>query len=170
MTVADIIIRNAQIVDGTGRAGFAGDVAITSDRISSVGGTLNTNAREEIDAGGLVLSPGFIDAHTHDDRIVLADPAMACKISQGVTTVVTGNCGISIAPVSLTKRPPAPLDLIGQEPGDFYGSFADYFKALEAHPAAINVVAQAGHSALRVMAMGDQLDRPATASEIEMMV
>jgi N-acyl-D-amino-acid deacylase len=93
---------------------------------------------------------------------------MTCKISQGVTTVVTGNCGISIAPVKVSKRPPAPLDLIGQEPKDFFASFSEYFDALDANPPAINVVAQVGHSSLRVMAMSD-LNRPATNSEIDLM-
>lgn len=172
MANADIIFRNASLVDGTGAAAQPADVAVKGDRIAAIAPTLNMNASQEIDVGGHVLAPGFIDAHTHDDRIVLADPDMACKISQGVTTVVTGNCGISIAPVALDKRPPAPLDLIGQEPHDFFGSFADYFNAFDAKPAAINVVAQVGHSSLRVMAMGamsEELDRPATASEIETM-
>lgn len=166
---ADIVIRNARVVDGTGRETFSADVAIAGDRICAIGERLAVSGREEVDAAGLVLSPGFIDAHTHDDRIVLADPGMACKISQGVTTVVTGNCGISIAPVRLTRRPPAPLDLIGQEPADFFPTFDAYFAELDAKPAAINVVAQVGHSALRVMAMGDDLDRAATAAEIDVM-
>jgi N-acyl-D-amino-acid deacylase len=168
MTTADIVIRNAQLIDGRGTPARSADVAIAGDRISAIGPTLNLNAADEIDADGLALTPGFIDAHTHDDRIVLADPAMACKISQGVTTVVTGNCGISIAPVALTKRPPAPLDLIGQEPEDFFASFSAYFHAVDANPPAVNVVAQVGHSALRVMAMSD-LTRPATKAEIDTM-
>jgi N-acyl-D-amino-acid deacylase len=169
MTVADIIIRNTQLIDGSGNPKTPADVAITGDRISAVGAALDINATEQIDADGLALAPGFIDAHTHDDRIVLVDPSMACKISQGVTTVVTGNCGISIAPVTLDKRPPPPIDLIGQEPKNFFTRFSQYFEALEAAPPAINVVAQVGHSSLRLMAMGYELDRPATASEIETM-
>jgi N-acyl-D-amino-acid deacylase len=168
MADVDLIIRNAQVVDGSGGAIIKADVAVIGDRISSIGPSLDLNAADEIDAEGLALAPGFIDAHTHDDRIVLADPAMTCKISQGVTTVVTGNCGISIAPVRLTTRPPAPLDLIGQEPRDFFASFTDYFAALDATAPAVNVVAQVGHSSLRVMAM-DTLDRPATSGEIDTM-
>ncbi len=168
MAGADFIIRNAQLIDGTGQPAIPADVAVTGDRVTAVGPSLNVAATEEIDANGLALAPGFIDAHTHDDRIVLVDPAMNCKISQGVTTVVTGNCGISIAPVSLPSQPPAPLDLIGREAKDFFASFADYFAALDANPSAINVVAQVGHSSLRVMAM-DDLERPATSSEIDTM-
>jgi N-acyl-D-amino-acid deacylase len=169
MTVADIVIRNTQLIDGSGNPKTPADVAITGDRISAVGPALDINATEQIDAGGLALAPGFIDAHTHDDRIVLADPAMACKTSQGVTTVVTGNCGISIAPVAIDQRPPPPIDLIGQEPANFFTRFSQYFDALDAAPPAINVVPQVGHSSLRLMAMGYELDRPATAPEIEAM-
>ncbi|MGI9478788.1 MAG: N-acyl-D-amino-acid deacylase family protein [Hyphomicrobiaceae bacterium] len=166
MTAADLIIRNAVLIDGTGAPRRSADVAITDDRISAVDDTLDLNASEEVDAKGLILAPGFIDAHTHDDRIVLVDPAMSCKISQGVTTVVTGNCGISIAPVSIDRCPPAPLDLIGKLPEQFFASFSSYFDALDTKPPAVNVVAQAGHSSLRVMAMSE-LDRPATPSEID---
>jgi len=167
-TVANLLFRNATLIDGTGAPSRAADVAITNDRISAVGDVLDIEAAEEIDAQGLVLAPGFIDAHTHDDRIVLVDPAMSCKSSQGVTTVVTGNCGISIAPVKIDQRPPAPLDLIGDSPDSFFASFSDYFDALAATPPAVNVVAQVGHSSLRVMAMGN-LDRPATTAEIDSM-
>jgi len=166
--MTDIIIRNARIIDGSGTASTTGDLAVTGDRISAVEATLDINAAEEIDAGGLALAPGFIDAHTHDDRIVLADPAMACKVSQGVTTVVTGNCGISIAPVSIAKRPPGPLDLICPSPDDFFATFADYFAALEKSPSSVNVVAQVGHASLRVAVM-DTFDRAATDSEIDKM-
>lgn len=166
--MTDIIIRNAMIIDGTGSVGTTGDLAVTGDRISAIGAALDLDALDEIDAGGLALAPGFIDAHTHDDRIVLVDPAMACKVSQGVTTVITGNCGISIAPVSINKRPPGPLDLICPSPDDFFPRFTDYFAALEKAPPAVNVVAQVGHASLRVAVM-DQFDRAATADETEKM-
>jgi len=168
MTNAKLVFRNTRLIDGTGGPSRVADVAIADDRICAIGDTLDIQAAEDIDAQGLVLAPGFIDAHTHDDRIVLVDPGMSCKSSQGVTTVVTGNCGISIAPVSLDQRAPAPLDLIGDKPDSFFASFCDYFDALSAVPPAVNVVAQVGHSSLRVMAMSD-LDRPATAAEIDTM-
>ncbi len=168
MTAATVIFRNARLIDGTGAPSRQADVAISDDRIIAVGDGLDIPAREQVDASGLALAPGFIDAHTHDDRIVLVDPSMRSKVSQGVTTVVTGNCGISIAPVALSQRPPAPLDLIGEEPAAFFASFDDYFNALAAQPPAVNVVAQVGHSSLRVMAM-NELDRPATESELAAM-
>lgn len=164
----DLVIRNALIFDGTGATPFAGDVAVMGDRIAAVGSTLACEAKVEIDAGGKALAPGFIDAHTHDDRIVLTDPSMACKVSQGVTTVVTGNCGVSIAPVSIDKRPPGPLDLICPDPSDFFATFAAYFDALTEAPPSVNVLAQAGHASLRVGVM-DSFDRPATDAEIEKM-
>lgn len=165
MENADLVIRNARIIDGTGGPSFQGDVAIRDDRITAVGPGLPLTAGREIDAGGKALAPGFIDAHTHDDRAVLADPDHACKISQGVTTVVVGNCGVSIAPVSTDRRPPAPLDLICPTPNDFHADFAGYFRALDQDPASVNVVAQIGHSSLRLAAMGEDLARPATPEE-----
>jgi len=165
LPTADLVFRNAQLIDGTGAPSRTADIAITDDRISAIGDRLSIEADEEIDAQGLVLAPGFIDAHTHDDRIVLVDPAMHCKTSQGVTTVVTGNCGISIAPVNIHQRPPAPLDLIGSDPDSFFTSFSAYFDALESTPPAVNVLAQVGHSSLRVSVM-DDLNRAASTAEI----
>lgn len=166
--IADLIIRNAILIDGTGTPGVPGDLAVTGNRISAIGSSLDCNAADEIDAGGKALAPGFIDAHTHDDRAVLVDPAMSCKISQGVTTVVTGNCGVSIAPVTINERPPGPLDLICPNPSDFFPSFAEYFAELEKSPPTVNVIAQAGHASLRVGAM-DRFDRAASEDEIEQM-
>ena len=161
----DLIVRNANIIDGTGQAGYRGDVAVNDDRISAVGDLSGLSGGVEIDAQGLVLAPGFIDSHTHDDHAVLTDPDMVCKISQGVTTVVTGNCGISLAPLKISQRPPPPIDLITDNPANFFSSFGGYFDALDKAPPAVNVVAQVGHSTLRLGAMED-LRRSADASEI----
>ena len=165
---ADTIIRNAQLIDGTGTPAQAGDLAILDNRIAAIGPTLNVTANNEVDAHGQTLAPGFIDAHTHDDRIVLTDPTMACKVSQGVTTVVTGNCGVSIAPVAIDARPPGPLNLICPDPTDFFETFAEYFAVLDTSPPSVNVVAQAGHASLRVGVM-DRYDRAATGYEIDKM-
>lgn len=164
----DLIIRNALLIDGTGAPGREGDLAVKAGRISAIGSGVDANGADEIDAHGMALAPGFIDAHTHDDRIVLTDPSMACKASQGVTCVVTGNCGVSIAPVVLDKAPPEPLNLICPKPDDFFPTFAAYFEQLEKTPPALNVVAQAGHASLRAVTM-DDLDRPASAAEIDAM-
>ena len=136
---ADLIIRNARIIDGTGAASRRGDLAVADDRILALGELNGLEAAREIEAGGKALAPGFIDAHTHDDRAALADPLMTCKVSQGVTTVVAGNCGVSLAPLDIDRRPPPPLDLICEDPAGFFADFAGYLDALDAEPPALNV-------------------------------
>src|SRR5262249_56541039 len=102
---------------------------------------------------GQGVAPGFIDVHAHDERALFAVPDMAAKASQGVTTVVTGNCGVSLAALVLDKAPPPPLDLIG-DAGDYhYGRFAEYLAALDRTPAALNAACLVGHSTLRIGAM-----------------
>ncbi len=166
--MTDTILRGGTVIDGSGAKRFRGDVAIAGDRIAAVGGVAKTTGAREIDVSGLVVAPGFIDVHTHDDRALLAMPDMAMKASQGVTTVVTGNCGVSLAPLTLDRAPPPPLDLIGDR-GDYaYPRFADYLAALDRAPAALNAACLVGHSSLRVGAMA-ALDRPAAAGEIAAM-
>src|SRR5438874_10649179 len=167
--MTDFILRGGEVVDGTGRARFRADVAITRDRIAVVGDVSKAIGAREIDVSGLVVAPGFIDVHTHDDRALFAAPDMAAKASQGVTTVVTGNCGVSLAPLSPEGRPPPPLDLIGEAPADYFPRFADYFDALDRAPAAINAACLVGHSTLRVGTMRGDLDRPARANEVAAM-
>ncbi|RVT96349.1 D-aminoacylase [Rhodovarius crocodyli] len=166
----DLIIRDATVFDGTGAPRFQGDVAVSNDRIVAVGDLGAASATEEVQANGLAVAPGFIDAHTHDDRAVLCGPScMHCKVSQGVTTVVVGNCGISLAPLRMGKRPPPPMDLLGDESWFHYGSFAEYGEALTKNPTNVNTVAFCGHMSLRVEAMGDDVYRPATDREIAQM-
>src|SRR5437868_11245281 len=125
------ILRGGEVVDGSGRPRRRADVAIAGDRIAEVGAVGKVAGAREIDVSGKIVAPGFIDVHTHDDRALFAAPDMAAKASQGVTTVITGNCGISLAPLTLDDRPPPPLDLIGDE-GDYrYPRFADYLAALD---------------------------------------
>ncbi len=165
---ADIVFRNARLVDGTGGPSRLGDLALKDDRIAALGDLGDMRAAREIDLAGKVLCPGFIDVHTHDDRALLADPLMTCKVSQGVTTVVTGNCGVSLAPLDISTRPPAPMDLICEEPEGFFADFGDYLGALDRDPPATNALAQVGHASLRVGAM-DRLDRAASGTEIKVM-
>ena len=113
MTSCDLLIRNAKVLDGSGTAPAQLDVAICGERIAEIGPKLACRASETIDADGLALSPGFIDVHTHDDTAVIRTPAMLPKISQGVTTVIVGNCGISASPVMLRGEPPDPMNLLG---------------------------------------------------------
>ncbi len=160
-----LIFRNAAVIDGTGAARFVADVAVARDRIVAVGQDLGA-AAQVIDATGLCLAPGFIDAHTHDDAALLLDPSLDCKISQGVTSVVTGNCGVSLAPLVLAEgqAPPPPLDAVGPQGLFRFGSFAAYLDALRANPPSVNVAALVGHATLRVAVM-DRIDRPATTAE-----
>src|SRR5690349_10851084 len=97
----DLIIRGALLIDGSGKPGVHGDLAVKDDRIVALGHLAQAKGTREIQANGKALAPGFVDTHTHDDRALLSDPLMECKISQGVTTVITGNCGISLAPLSI---------------------------------------------------------------------
>src|SRR5688572_7596589 len=134
----DLVIRNATIVDGTKAPRFAGDIAIAGGRIAAIGKDIARGERE-IDASGRIAAPGFIDAHTHDDRLMLSAPDMAPKVSQGVTTVIAGNCGASLAPAPNGMKAPVavPLDLL-DDAGTWFSfrTFADYVNALKAKPAA----------------------------------
>ncbi len=166
----DLIIRDATILDGTGAPRRRGDVAVRGDRIAGVGDLGGWSADAELRAEGSALAPGFIDAHTHDDRAVLCGPAcMLCKMSQGVTTVVVGNCGISLSPTRLAQRPIPPLDLLGDESWWRFGSFAEYAEQLAREPAPVNTVALIGHMSLRVAAMDGDTQRAATDREAERM-
>jgi N-acyl-D-aspartate/D-glutamate deacylase len=168
MLHCDTLIRNATLCDGSNAESEVADVAISGDRITAIGPSLKVDATTVIDAKSLALSPGFIDTHTHDDTAVLRAPAMLPKLSQGVTTVITGNCGISAAPVTLQGNPPDPMNLLGDASDFRYPTFASYVAAIcEAQPA-VNVAALIGHTALRSNHM-DRLDRPATYSEITSM-
>ena len=165
---ADLLIRNARLIDGTGGPSREGGLAIEDDSIVALGDVSAISASSEIDAGGKALAPGFIDVHTHDDRALLSDPLMTCKVSQGVTTVVAGNCGVSLAPLAIDRRPPPPLDLVCEQGAGFFPEFGDYLAALDAEPPAVNALCQVGHASLRVGAM-DSLDRAADAGEVKTM-
>jgi N-acyl-D-amino-acid deacylase len=162
---AEVLLRGATIVDGTGAAHRRGDIALGGGRILAVGDADVGAAAHVVDLDGLAVAPGFIDVHTHDDRLLLSDPSMAPKVSQGVTTVVVGNCGISLAPLGERTAVP-PINLVADEAGTSprFASFAAYFAALEKQPAAINCAALIGHTTLRVATM-PELDRPATDKE-----
>jgi N-acyl-D-amino-acid deacylase len=108
----DVILRNGLVVDGTGRPGFVADIAIAGDRIAKIGNLRAENAVLDMDVGGLVVSPGFIDVHTHDDAALIVRPPMTAKLTQGVTTVIAGNCGISGAPYDRQAVPPGLLRLV----------------------------------------------------------
>ena len=165
----DLILRDATVIDGTRAARFEADIAVEGDRIAAIGSLASAKTKAEINATGKIVSPGFIDAHTHDDRLMLSGPEMAPKVSQGVTTVVAGNCGVSLAPLNLGAREvPSPLDLMGDSSWFRFPSFASYVGELKSKPAATNCALLVGHTTLRVVALKD-LNKPANSKEIKQM-
>ena len=167
----DLLIRNASIVDGTGRPRFNGDIGILGDRIVRIGDLSALQGELEIDLAGRIAAPGFIDSHTHDDRIMLSSPDMAPKVSQGVTTVIGGNCGVSLAPMPRPIPNPVtpPLNLLDDQGSWFhFPTFASYLDELRANPPATNCAMLVGHTTLRVATLSD-LSKPASSAEIAAM-
>jgi N-acyl-D-aspartate/D-glutamate deacylase len=175
---AQIVIRGGTVVDGTGAAGVRADVAITEGRITAIGPNLDGD--RVLDAGGHVVAPGFIDIHTHYDAQVFWDPALSPSCFHGVTTVVAGNCGFSIAPTRPEHRELIARTLENVEdmnvaslaagiPWDF-ATFPEYLASVERRGTAMNYAAYIGHTALRLFAMGDDAyERTATPEEVTRM-
>jgi N-acyl-D-amino-acid deacylase len=162
-----LVFRGGEVIDGTGSPRFSADVVVEHGRIAALCEPGAAVGGESIDAAGLVLCPGFIDTHAHDDVLVLDHPSPHPKLSQGVCTVVTGNCGISLAPL-VTDRAPAPMDLF--PPGVFrHAEFSSYLAELDAARPALNVVPLVGHTSLRIRHMAS-LQREATADEATAMM
>jgi N-acyl-D-amino-acid deacylase len=169
----DIVIRGGTIVDGTGKAAFLGDVAITGGRIAAVGGKLGPGKRE-IDAAGLMVTPGWVDVHTHYDGQAMWDPLLAPSCWHGVTTVMFGNCGVGFAPVKKEHRG-ALMDLmegVEEIPNPVlaaglnweWETFPQFMDELERRPRAIDICAQAAHLPTRVYVMGDRAVRREAAT------
>ena len=168
MANPDVIIRNGTVIDGTGAERFQADVAVSGDRVSAVGDLGAMTGVTEIDAAGQVVAPGFIDVHTHDDRYLFTHPEMAPKASQGVTSVVVGNCGFSLAPWKNYGKDQFPFSLWQDREDLIFASAGEFLDRLERTPAALNAAMLVGHSSLRYGAM-DDLQRPATDGEIAAM-
>src|SRR6266851_3708379 len=175
----DIVIRNGTIVDGSGLPGYQADLGIVKGRIASIG-KITGSATEVIDAEGHIVSPGFIDAHTHMDAQVFWDPIGTCSCWHGVTSVVMGNCGFSLAPCAekdklLVMRNLERAEDISPEAMQAgikwsWTSFAQYLDAVDRLPKGINYAAYMGHSALRTYVMGERaFDEEATTEDIALM-
>src|SRR5438067_10126449 len=152
---ADTLIVGAQLYDGTGAPPVERDVAVRDGRIVAIGNLSSWLAEDVIEAEGRALAPGFIDVHTHDDTHVIRSPQMLPKITQGVTTVIVGNCGISASPVALKGDPPDPMNLLGPAAAFAYPRFIDYRNAVDGTKPAGNVAALVGHTPLRSNHMDD---------------
>ncbi len=167
MSRPDLILRAGQVIDGSGAPRRAADVAVAGDRIVAVGDLGSMTADAEVDCTGLVVTPGFIDVHTHDDRYLLEEPLVPAKASQGVTTVVVGNCGSSLAPYTRTDLPKTASAML-DDPRWRFPSTAQYFEALDVARPAINAAVLVGHRSLRFNCM-DDLERAATDAEVKLM-
>ena len=168
MSRYDTVIRNSQVADGTGRALFTADVALKGDRIAAVEAPGTLRGDNEIDAAGKVVAPGFIDVHTHDDTALIDNPSMAMKASQGVTTVVCGNCGASAAPF-IRDDIGHFLTLIVKKRETVSRTFAEFAAKVDAAKPAINGAFLIGHSTLRMNALGNDLARQASPAEVKVM-
>jgi N-acyl-D-amino-acid deacylase len=169
MTSCDLLISGARVIDGSGGASRFIDVAVDRDRIVDLGDCHHWQAATTIDARALVLAPGFIDSHTHDDQAVFDTPDLVCKLSQGVTTVIAGNCGFSLAPLHNPETLPPPFPLLGDAQIYCYPSVQTYRDALQRAPSAVNLALLTGHSSLRLGAMPERLDQAADSATTETM-
>ena len=170
----DLVIRNGTVVDGSGAPSVRGDVAIVDGKIAAVGAVDGTG-REEIDADGLVVAPGFVDGHTHMDAQVFWDDLGTSSCWHGVTTAVMGNCGFTLAPASadqsalVVRNLERAEDISGEAMAQgitwTWSTFREYLDAVDALPKGLNYAAAIGHSALRTWAMGERAFTDAATPE-----
>lgn len=175
----DIVIKNGKIVNGTGKVPFFGDIAIKNNAISEIG-EVNSRAKRQIDAEGLVVSPGFVDIHTHLDAQIGWDPELKPVSHHGVTSVLMGNCGVTFAPCKPEDREliahmmqtveDIPKDaILGGLPWD-WESYGGYLNSIQKLNLGINVAGMVGHTAIRYYVMGERsVEEFATDEEIQQM-
>jgi len=171
----DLVIKNGRIIDGSGNPWFKADIGVSGGAIAAVSGTdAAMEGRRVLDAAGKVVSPGFIDTHSHDDAYILIDPQCSQKVLQGVTTDVIGNCGFSLAPLSDARCNDfkAASGLMGgnQLEDDFWSlrAFAQFLERLDSAKPGINVVPLVGHGTIRIAVIG-YANRAPSDSELAQM-
>jgi N-acyl-D-aspartate/D-glutamate deacylase len=175
----DLVIRNGRVVDGSGLDSYRADVGIVGDRIAAIG-PIRSRGRQEIDAEGLSVTPGFIDGHTHLDAQIFWDPLGTNSCWHGVTTVVMGNCGFTLAPSAeenaalVVRNLERAEDISGAAMAQgirwSWTTFAEYLDALDGLPKGINYASQIGHSALRTYVMGERaFEEPASDDDLRAM-
>ena len=176
----DLVIRGGTVVDGSGLPRYRGDVGVAEGRIARIGRTIRERGREEIDARDLVVAPGFIDGHTHMDAQVAWDPLGTCSCWHGVTSVVMGNCGFTLAPCkpderhlvvrNLERAEDIPAEAMKAGIDWTWETYAQYLDAVARWPKGINYAGYVGHSALRTYAMGERaFSEPASAADMAAM-
>jgi N-acyl-D-amino-acid deacylase len=176
--MVDVLIKNARIVDGSGMPSFVGDVAVSGGKIAEVG-RIKDAGRRTVDADGLALAPGFIDFHTHLDAQLLWDPIATSSCWHGITTVIPGNCGLTLAPSrpqdrdgildSFVRVEAMPMNVLKQAVTWEWESFSEYLNRLDGR-IGVNVASLVGHCALRQYVMGEaSCERAATPDEITRM-
>lgn len=172
MTTYDVVVTGGRVVDGCGNPWYLGDVALRGERIAAIGAPGSLRGRRVVEAAGCYVTPGFIDPHTHSDISILQHPRAETAVRQGVTTHVTGNCGMSPAPLSAAHRDAALhnwghyWDISGVDWD--WKSFRQYLAALGRAGCAINIAPLLGHGAVRLAVMG-LAERPATGPELARM-
>jgi N-acyl-D-amino-acid deacylase len=176
----DLVIRNGLLVDGTGSPGVVGDLAVDGDRITEVG-TVDGGGGRVIDAEGCLVTPGFVDIHTHLDAQLAWDPIGTSSCWHGVTSVVLGNCGVTFAPCREADREELAtmMESVEDIPADSitaglewdWTTYGEYLEAVGRWPKGLNVGGMVGHCAVRVHAMGERSlgEEPATATDIDVM-
>ena len=177
----DLVIRGGSVIDGTGSPAFTADIAVEDDRIVEIG-KVDSRGKKEIDADGQIVTPGFVDIHTHLDAQLAWDPIASSSCWHGVTSVVLGNCGVTFAPVSkdgatvlaemMESVEDIPAESILNGLSWNWSSYGEYLDEVASLPKGVNVGGMVGHCAVRLAAMGERsLDEtPATLEDIEVMV
>ncbi len=165
----DLLINGATVIDGSGATGVVLDVGVEGDRIVEIAPSIRAESAEVLDAEGLVLAPGFIDVHSHDDFHVLIEPEVRHNILQGITTVIVGNCGFGAAGSEAGK---VQMKAINEPTADLpdWAGYAGYLEEVDETSPALNVAALIGHHTARRQAMGGIEDRPPTDNEMAAML